>query len=132
MGLLLGAARVALVGFFLFGLLGTLGTASSNGYFELLDRIVDSERPNLPDSNIPMKATWTGIAPVDRLARVLLAVFCPMFDGNSPQLSIMSLYFFAQLYAAWTLMLVEANRVGNAWRFISLYVPFNSKPLVHG
>ncbi|KAJ5553038.1 hypothetical protein N7494_002416 [Penicillium frequentans] len=83
-----------------------------NGLRELSIKSVASGK--LPGLNEPLRTVYTGVEPVDRLLTVLTTFFYPVLDGQSPTLLLHSIGFSGTFGAAWTLVVLESWRKGNA------------------
>jgi hypothetical protein len=86
--------------------------AFANGLLAQNDIVIASGK--LPGTNDPLRTVYTGIGPVDRLLTLLTIFFYPALDGQSPGLLVHSLGFSGTFGAAWTLVVLESWRKGNA------------------
>jgi len=100
-------------------LYSTFYQSTLNDFIPYLRTLQASASPYLPDSSLPLRAHWTGILVLDRLAVQFIAFFWPVLSGEHPAFSLQAVHFLGQGYAIWTLLLVEAFRVGNTWRAVS-------------
>lgn len=83
-----------------------------NGLHELSLKSVASGK--LPGLDEPLRTVYTGVEPVDRLLTVLTTFFYPVLDGQSSTLLLHSIGFSGTFGAAWTLVVLESWRKGNA------------------
>lgn len=83
-----------------------------NGLEELGNKTVDSGK--LPGLNAPLRSLYTGIEPIDSVLTLLTVFFYPALDGQSPTLFLHSIAFSGTFGAAWTLVVLESWRKGNA------------------
>lgn len=113
-------AKITLPLLAVIGVLGTFKLAKDNGFIDLLNASLASARPTLPDSILPLRTRWTGIAAIDKQAATFVSFFWACLDGKTPALSLQAVHFMGQGTALWVLLLVESFRVGNAWRLVSL------------
>lgn len=101
----------------------THGLSERTGHWKLLRQVRESEPQLLPGSKAPIKLKYTGIGyPVDHVLAALAAIFWPIVDGSSPNASLQAFEFAGQVVALWTVLEIEARRLGNKWRLISLCV----------
>ncbi|KAJ5915579.1 hypothetical protein N7466_011512 [Penicillium verhagenii] len=84
----------------------------ANGLDELGKQAVASGK--LPGLNEPLRTVYTGVEPIDRLLTLLTTFFYPALDGQSPTLLLHSIGFSGTFGAAWTLVVLESWRKGNA------------------
>jgi hypothetical protein len=99
-----------------------------NGFFPLAAKTVESLIAASHEgaaagglgNTTPLKTVYTGIRSVDDFLTLLTLLFWPCFDGSAPQLSLQAFHFAGQLLAFWTILEIEARRVGNRWRLVSL------------
>lgn len=120
MSLNLTLAKLTLPLLAALALYSTFYQSTLNGFIPYLRALQSSRSPYLPDSTFPLRAHWTGIPVLDRLAVQFIAFFWPVLDGANPSFSLQAVHFLGQGYAIWTLLVVEAFRVGNTWRAVSL------------
>ncbi|KAJ5663874.1 hypothetical protein N7507_004605 [Penicillium longicatenatum] len=83
-----------------------------NGLNELGLKSVASGK--LPGLNEPLRTVYTGVEPVDRILTVLTTFFYPVLDGQSSALLLHGIGFSGTFGAAWTLVVLESWRKGNA------------------
>ncbi|KAJ5166755.1 uncharacterized protein N7482_005536 [Penicillium canariense] len=83
-----------------------------NGLDELGRNAVASGK--LPGVDAPLRTVYTGVEPVDRILTLLTTFFYPSLDGQSPTLLLHSIGFSGTFGAAWTLVVLESWRKGNA------------------
>lgn len=83
-----------------------------NGLHELGHKAVDSGR--LPGLNEPLRTVYTGVESIDRLLALMTTFFYPALDGSSATLLLHSIGFSGTFGAAWTLVVLESWRKGNA------------------
>ncbi|KAJ5938135.1 hypothetical protein N7454_004477 [Penicillium verhagenii] len=83
-----------------------------NGLDELGKQAVASGK--LPGLNEPLRTVYTGIEAIDRVLTLLTTFFYPALDGQSPTLLLHSIGFSGTFGAAWTLVVLESWRKGNA------------------
>ncbi|KAJ5180586.1 hypothetical protein N7492_003796 [Penicillium capsulatum] len=84
----------------------------SNGAHELVHRSVESGK--LPGLNEPLRTHYTGVESIDHLLAVLTIFFYPTLDGSSATLFLHGIGFSGTFGAAWTLVVLESWRKGNA------------------
>jgi hypothetical protein len=102
-----------------FGFYVTYGLSFRNGTFTLIEKAV--ENLQLPNSDFALRTTFTGVGPIDRQLRVLLAFFWPVVSGDYPDVSLRTLRFAGQAGAAWLVCMMEGWRKGNHGKGISKY-----------
>ncbi|KAJ5752581.1 hypothetical protein N7520_009498 [Penicillium odoratum] len=83
-----------------------------NGLNELSLKAIASGK--LPGLDEPLRTVYTGVEPIDRLLTVLTTFFYPALDGQSSTLLLHSIGFSGTFGAAWTLVVLESWRRGNA------------------
>ncbi|KAJ5082239.1 hypothetical protein N7532_011282 [Penicillium argentinense] len=83
-----------------------------NGLHELGHKAVGAGK--LPGTDEPLRTLYTGVEPIDRLLALLTTFFYPAMDGQSPGLLLHSIGFSGTFGAAWTLVVLESWRKGNA------------------
>lgn len=83
-----------------------------NGLDALGHNSIDSGK--LPGVNEPLRTVYTGLEPVDNLLTLLTTFFHPSLDGQNPGLLLHSIAFSGSFGAAWTLVVLESWRKGNA------------------
>ncbi|KAI2791188.1 hypothetical protein POX_c04044 [Penicillium oxalicum] len=86
--------------------------ARFNGLNELVGRAVASGK--LPGTDASIRVQFTGLKPIDHLLAVLTAFFYPFVDGQSPAILLHGIGFSGTFGAAWTLVVLESWRRGNA------------------
>ena len=112
-------ARYLLLVLSAFGFVCLYGFSAVNGFFEACRDLNDSKTFY---DGLSYKNVFTRIKPLDELFSFLLTFFWPLCDGKHPALTLHSILFAGQFVAAWTVTMMEGVRVGNAWRFSSMYV----------
>ncbi|KAJ5682179.1 hypothetical protein N7462_005344 [Penicillium macrosclerotiorum] len=83
-----------------------------NGLDELARHAVASGK--LPGLDAPLRTLYTGFEPIDHILTLLTTFFYPSLDGQSSTLMLHSIGFSGTFGAAWTLMVLESWRKGNA------------------
>lgn len=83
-----------------------------NGLHELGHETMDSGK--LPGIDEPLRTVYTGVEPVDRILTLLTVFFYPALDGQNAALFLHSIGFSGAFGAAWTLVVLESWRKGNA------------------
>lgn len=76
--------------------------------------------PDRKGSEGGLRTVYTGIDQVDRLLAVLTVFFWAVFDGSNPALTLHAVDFAGVFGAAWTLVMLEGWRRGNAWTIVAL------------
>ncbi|KAJ5091995.1 hypothetical protein NUU61_006865 [Penicillium alfredii] len=89
----------------------------TNGLHEMAHKALESGK--LPGTNEPLRTVYTGFEPVDHLLAVLTTFFYPSLDGQNPTLLLHSIGFSGTFGAAWTLVVLEAWRKGNAGTIVA-------------
>lgn len=84
----------------------------ANGLHELGHKAVASGK--LPGLDAPLRTVYTGVEPIDRLLTLLITFFYPAMDGQDATLLLHSIGFSGTFGAAWTLVVLESWRKGNA------------------
>lgn len=84
----------------------------ANGLHELGHKALESGK--LPALNEPLRTEYTGVEPIDRILALLTTFFYPTLDGSSATLLLHSIGFSGTFGAAWTLVVLESWRKGNA------------------
>jgi hypothetical protein len=90
----------------------------TNGLDALGHKAIDSGK--LPGVNAPLRTLYTGVEPIDRILTLLTVFFYPSLDGQSPTLLLHSIGFSGTFGAAWTLVVLESWRKGNAGTIVAL------------
>ncbi|KAJ5342383.1 hypothetical protein N7541_011507 [Penicillium brevicompactum] len=72
------------------------------------------ESGKLPGVTEPLRTVYTGVEPIDHLLTLLTTFFYPTLDGQRPGLLLHSIGFSGTFGAAWTLVVLESWRKGNA------------------
>ncbi|OQD69952.1 hypothetical protein PENDEC_c028G06446 [Penicillium decumbens] len=83
-----------------------------NGLDALGRKAIDSRK--LLGVDAPLRTLYTGVEPIDRILTLLTVFFYPALDGTSPTLLLHSIGFSGTFGAAWTLVVLESWRKGNA------------------
>lgn len=92
-----------------------------NGFMPRLREIEAAKPPMLPGTDVPVKLVYTGfLKKVDHQLAVLAAVFWPILDGSSPNLTLQAFHFGGQFLAFWTVLELETRRASHRWKVISL------------
>ncbi|KAI9878134.1 MAG: hypothetical protein M1830_001780 [Pleopsidium flavum] len=99
--------------------LGTWVLSTNNGTLSLVKHINATGSNFLSGTHEPLKATFTGIRPIDDQLKILVTFFWPIVDGSAPTTSLQSVHFGGQIVAAWIVCMIESLRDGNRWRVIS-------------
>ncbi|MCJ1477783.1 hypothetical protein MMC13_006456 [Lambiella insularis] len=81
------------------------GTAAQIAAFHSLDF--------LPESEVPIRRTFTGVNAVDKYLAVMNCVGWLMVGGNHPGVSLHTYLFCGQFAAAYGILMIEASRNGN-------------------
>ena len=105
MGFSTQTGKIVLVGLFTLGYLGTYSYGFKNGFFEQIEAVTTQDQAKLPDTDIPLHLSWTGIGTVDRLFGTILCFFSPVFNGQSPRLTLLGLHFYGQLISSKSLII---------------------------
>ncbi|KAI9800936.1 MAG: hypothetical protein M1833_003073 [Piccolia ochrophora] len=114
------AAMLALPLFSAAGYYSTWGLSQRTGFFDSFSQVSEADPVLLPGTQEPVRTSYTGNAAIDDFLTTLTLMFWPCFDGKWPALSLHSFHFATQFLAVWLLMEVEARRLGNRWRLVSL------------
>lgn len=93
-----------------------------NGYWSHVSKVRETEPQVLPGTKVPVKLHYTGIRYVDDFLALLATIFWPVVDGSYPHASLQAFEFATQVAALWVVLEIEARRVGNKGRLISLCV----------
>lgn len=101
------------------GLISTLKAGADNGLFDLINGAYEHKYPTLVDSTIELRTAWTGFKPVDVFLASMIVFFSTLFEPANASTTLSSLHFYGLILTGWFLILVESNRVGNAWRLLS-------------
>lgn len=104
-------AHAALLALGVFGYVALHHFGNSNGFFDLITAAVE---------NGVYSHKFTPAQAVNDACNFFVAFFWPCVDGNHPGLSLASFVFAGQMVAGWGLVMMEAYRVGNSGRAISL------------
>ncbi|KAJ5677218.1 uncharacterized protein N7477_002851 [Penicillium maclennaniae] len=88
-----------------------------NGLHALGHDAIDSGK--LPGVNAPLRTHFTGVEAIDRILTLLTVFFYPTLDGQSPTLLLHSIGFSGTFGAAWTLVVLESWRKGNAGTIVA-------------
>lgn len=95
-----------------FGFFSILVLFDSNGGAQM---IRDSVEPGstLPDTGEPLRSVYTGIRALDEFLRILVRFFYTCASGESPPLSVFTVYFAGQVLALHAVLVIEGLRAGN-------------------
>ncbi|RWA12406.1 hypothetical protein EKO27_g2713 [Xylaria grammica] len=108
------------VGASLFGFRATIVTMLSNGLSDVLSSVSSGTVTALKGAPSPFLASYTGVSIVDHQLSAMNAFFSAIIDGNVPwDVSVFYLWGMAQFAAGWTVLVLEAKRVGNRGRLVS-------------
>ncbi|KAK5636675.1 hypothetical protein RRF57_012387 [Xylaria bambusicola] len=108
------------VGASLFGGNATIGTLLRNGLSEVIGAVGSGKVASLKGAPSPFLATYTGIAAIDYQLSGMIGFFSAIIDGNVPwDVTMFYVWGMAQFAAAWTILVLEAKRVGNRGRLVS-------------
>lgn len=102
----------------------TLLAVSAFGFFSILvlfDRnggaqtTRDSVEPGstLPDTGEPLRRVYTTIPALDEFLCILVRFFYTCTSGESPPLSVFTIYFAGQVIASHSVLVLEGLRAGN-------------------
>ena len=94
MGFATGTGKIALLGLFYLGYLGTLYNIFQGGLANLLEGLKND--PKLPGTTIHLRNDWTGILRLDQVLSSFVAFFSPILDGQLPRLSLLGIHFYGQ------------------------------------
>ncbi|KAI9740770.1 MAG: hypothetical protein M1818_004735 [Claussenomyces sp. TS43310] len=90
-----------------------------NGPFKEIERLTHQDVSQYPGTELPLRLSYVGVGPIDRLFSFLVAFFAPVVDGSSPDLALYSIVGLGQLGAGWTLFMMEGLRGGNLGKVVS-------------
>lgn len=117
----IGRAKLHLGALSVLGAWATIGLAYQNGTIELLKSEASTFWVNtIEQGNTQTHDAWTGHSAVDSLLDSIVCFFWPMLDGSRPATTLQALHLLGQSMTIWMLLYVEALRVGNHWRLVSL------------
>ncbi|MCJ1392879.1 hypothetical protein MMC18_005751 [Xylographa bjoerkii] len=111
---LLQASLIALSG---LGAYLTWGLALNNGTTRMMEHIRDFGPHVLPDTDAPLKQSYTGIQAIDYQLTVLVLFFWQLVDGSMPSASLGTFRFASQFVAGWGLVVMEAYDSVSLWGF---------------
>lgn len=115
----IGRAKLHLGALSVLGAWATIGLAYQNGTIELLRSEASTFWLSAAGQG-QTKSAWTGNNSVDSLLDSIVCFFWPMLDGSRPATTMQALHLLGQSMTIWLLLYVEALRVGNHWRLVSL------------
>ncbi|KAI1369197.1 hypothetical protein F5Y08DRAFT_293957 [Xylaria arbuscula] len=108
------------IGASLFGGYATIGTLMSNGLSDVIGAVSSGTVTSLKGAPSPYLTSYTGVAAVDYQVGGMINFFSAIIDGNVPwDVTMFYVWGMAQFAAAWTVLVVEAKRVGNRGRLVS-------------
>lgn len=88
-------------------------------YFSRVNGLLDLSTESIASGKLPgldetLRTVYTGVEPIDRLLTVLTTFFYPVLDGQNATLLLHGVGFSGTFGAAWTLVVLESWRKGNA------------------
>ncbi|KAI0456129.1 hypothetical protein F5B21DRAFT_513484 [Xylaria acuta] len=108
------------IGASLFGFRATIGTMLGNGLGDVLGSVSSGAAASLRGAPSPFPTSYTGVPAVDFQLCAMISFFSAVVDGNVPwDVTMFYVWGMAQFAAAWTLLVLEAKRVGNRGRLVS-------------
>ncbi|KAI0476786.1 hypothetical protein F4859DRAFT_480196 [Xylaria cf. heliscus] len=108
------------IGASLFGFRATIGTMLDNGLSDVLGGVSAGTTASLRGAPSPFLASYTGLSAVDYQLGAMVAFFSAVIDGNVGwDVTVFYVWGMAQFAACWTLLVLEAKRVGNRGRAVS-------------
>lgn len=108
----LALPTAALLAVSAFGFLSILVLFENNGAAQM---IRDSVEPGstLPDTGEPLRRDYTGVPALDAFLCILVRFFYACASGESPPLSLFTVYFAGQVIASHAILVLEGLRTGN-------------------
>jgi len=104
----------------LFGLNATIITLMHNGLGAALEELGKGAVPALKGAPVPFLRSYTGVGPVDQILCNMIGFFAAVIDAhNDWEVTLGYTWGMAQFASAWTLLLLEAKRIGNRGRLVS-------------
>ena len=103
----------------LLGAFGTMVLGGSNGTFESITALIESETSEFPGLDAFLLKEYTGVKFVDQQLMALVTFFAPVLDTNHTALTLFTIAGFGQFGAVWTLMMMESMRMGNKGKAVS-------------
>ncbi|KAI1282431.1 hypothetical protein F5Y07DRAFT_352535 [Xylaria sp. FL0933] len=108
------------IGASLFGFKATIITLTGNGLGEALTAVTSGSVKALKGAPSPFLSSYTGVDAVDKQLGAMISFFSAIIDGNVPwDVTMFYVWGMAQFAAAWTVLVLEAKRVGNRGRLVS-------------
>ncbi|GAP86466.1 hypothetical protein SAMD00023353_1901150 [Rosellinia necatrix] len=108
------------VGASAFGFNATILTMLDNGLGEVLGAVSKGATASLRGAPSPFLREYTGVSVVDQQLSAMIAFFSAAIDGDVPwDSTVFYVWGMAQFAACWTLLVLEAKRVGNRGRLVS-------------
>lgn len=96
----------------IFALDALLLQLDRNGYFPLLNEILDDPNPRfLPGSERLLLRRYTGVPGLDRGFALSNLIWANVVDGSRPELSLFAFCFGAQLLPFFLIVMIESQRV---------------------
>ncbi|KAI1427037.1 hypothetical protein F5Y12DRAFT_783598 [Xylaria sp. FL1777] len=108
------------IGASLFGFRATIVTMLGNGLGDVLSAVSSGATASLRGAPAPFLASYTGVAAVDKQLGGMVGFFSAVIDGDvSWDVTLFYAWGMAQFAAGWTVLVLEAKRVGNRGRLVS-------------
>lgn len=108
------------IGASLFGFKATILTMLDNGLGDVLSAVSGGTTTSLRGAPSPFVRTYTGVAAADYQLSAMVSFFSAIVDGDvSWDITMFYVWGMAQFAAGWTLLVLEAKRVGNRGRLVS-------------
>ncbi|KAH8166155.1 hypothetical protein CIB48_g2087 [Xylaria polymorpha] len=108
------------IGASIFGFRATIITMLGNGLSLVLSSVSSGFTPSLKGAPSPFLTSYSGVSAVDYQLCAMISFFSAIIDGNVPwDVTMFYVWGMAQFAAAWTLLVLEAKRVGNRGRLVS-------------
>jgi hypothetical protein len=107
------AATAILVAISAFGYFSIIGLTARNGWGDKFNAYTSREIAVLPDTDIPARTHFTGVAGLDYVLVQLVKFFYPCVTGQLPALPFFSIYFAGQAIALHSILMLEGLRKGN-------------------
>ncbi|KAI1387735.1 uncharacterized protein F4822DRAFT_291238 [Hypoxylon trugodes] len=106
------ALKAVFLGLGFLGLLATWGRTIADGSFGLLEEAMSGEY-TLPGSDSILRDRFSGIGPLDYVARTLVVFFWEAVDGSHPKTSAAGTYMAGQMATVINAQFLDGLRRGN-------------------
>ncbi|KAH6645364.1 hypothetical protein BKA67DRAFT_664450 [Truncatella angustata] len=106
------ALKAVFVGLGLLGFVATWGRMLADGSFALILKVLEGDS-KVPGSDFGLRDSFSGIGPLDDLARTLVVFFWEAIDGSHPKSSAAGIYMAGQMAPVIVVQYLDSLRKGN-------------------